>query len=132
MNDFTDTGELFAVLHKKGAAQLEEDVRDGHLSYKHIAVFVAIVRRLDFRTGMAAVTAEDIASGLGMNPAMCRSCISQLQKRMLLARGYASDKGVRYMPNPYVASCGALSRRTFFWKQFCHIVETGSASLPEA
>lgn len=132
MNDFTDTGGRFAVLHQKGAAQLEEDVRDGHLDYKHIAVFVAIARRLDFRTGMAAVTAEDIASGLGMNPAMCRGCISKLQKRMLLARGYASDRGIRYMPNPYVASCGALNRRPFLWKQFCHIVETGSASLPES
>lgn len=109
-----------------GGSQLATDLRDGVLSYKDVAVFVAVTLKLDYRTGMAAIKAADLAESIGMNPSMCRACLGRLQQRMLLARGKTRDGGIRYIPNPYVTCCGAVSRRPFLWKQFCEAIETGS------
>ena len=109
-----------------GGTQLADDLRDGLLSYKDVAVFMAVTLKLDYRTGMAAIKADDLAEFIGMNPSMCRACLGRLQKRMLLARGTARDGGIRYLPNPYVTCCGAVRRRPYLWKQFRQAIETGT------
>lgn len=116
----------------EGGDQLATALREGALSYKDIAVFVAITLKLDFRTGMAAIMPSDLAEYIGMNPSMCRACLARLQKQMLLARGRTKDGGVRYIPNPYVTCCGKVSRRPFLWKQFKQAIETGSVSLDQS
>lgn len=115
----------------EGGDQLAVALREGVLSYKDVAVFMAVTLKLDYRTGMAAIKADDLAAYIGMSPSLCRACLGRLQKQLLLARGTARDGGIRYIPNPYVTCCGKVSRRPFLWKQFCHAIETGSASLSE-
>lgn len=116
----------------EGGSQLADDLREGLLSYKDVAVFMAVTLKLDFRTGMAAIKANDLAEFIGMSPSLCRACLGRLQKRMLLARGTTKDGGIRYIPNPYVTCCGKVSRRTFLWKQFCQAIETGSVCMNES
>lgn len=115
----------------KGGDQLATALREGVLSYKDAAVYMAVTLKLDFRTGMAAIKANDLAAYIGMSPSLCRACLGRLQKQMLLARATTRDGGIRYIPNPYVTCCGKVSRRPFLWKQFKSAIETGSVSCDD-
>ena len=131
LDNRTDAGQRFSMTFMDGGSQLATDLREGALSYKDVAVFMAVTLKLDYRTGMAAIKAKDLAEFIGMNPSLCRACLGRLQQRMLLARGTTKDGGIRYIPNPYVTCCGSVSRRPFLWKLFKQAIETGSVALPD-
>ena len=91
---------------------------------RDLAVLVALLSNVNWRSGRAQITPNGLAQQLGMLDSNIRASISRLRKQLLISRVLNRGSGENYfLINPYLASVGGPSRRGHLWQQFQESLE---------
>jgi Tfp pilus assembly protein PilX len=94
-------------------------VKNKQLQPRDLAVLVAILGNVNWRSGQAQITPNGLAEQLGVQPSNCRMSVSRLRKNMLISRIVNRRSGESYyLVNPYLASVGGPKHRGHLWAQF--------------
>jgi Tfp pilus assembly protein PilX len=94
------------------------------LQPRDLAVLVALLGNVNWRSGRAQITPSGLAQQLGILDSNCRASISRLRKQLLISRVLNRGSGDNYfLINPYLASVGGPSRRGHLWQQFQESLE---------
>lgn len=94
-------------------------VKQKTLQPRDLAVLIALLGNVNWRSGRAQITPSGLAQQLGILDGNCRASISRLRKQLLISRMVDRYSGESYfLINPYLASVGGPSRRGHLWQQF--------------
>jgi Tfp pilus assembly protein PilX len=94
-------------------------VRNKELQPRDLAVLMALLGNVNWRSGRAQITPSGLALQLGILDSNCRASISRLRKQLIISRVIDRITGEAYfLINPYLAAVGGPSRRGHLWQQF--------------
>lgn len=119
-------GSPFAMVPLDPDGPLLTALRDGDLHPRDLAVLWALVARLDWRTGRAWASANDLAAAIGHEtPAHAKGSLRRLKRLGLVASGVDRKDSSRVFlcVNPLVAVAGGPNRREWQRRQFEQAVQ---------
>jgi Tfp pilus assembly protein PilX len=94
-------------------------VKSKTLQPRDLAVLIALLGNVNWRSGRAQITPNGLAQQLGILDSNCRASISRLRKQLLISRIVDRYTGESFfLINPYLASVGGPQRRGHLWQQF--------------
>ncbi len=99
-------------------------VADKRLLYRDLAVLMALMANVNWRSGKAHVTQRCLADQLQMQPSHVSTSIKRLREEGLLARALDQPTGQwHFIVNPRLASVGSPQRRGHLFQQFDEALE---------
>jgi hypothetical protein len=99
-------------------------VKAKQLQPRDLAVLLALMGNMNWRSGRAQVTPNGLADQLGVVGSNVRASISRLRKQLLISRVVDRYTGEAYfLINPYLAAVGGPQRRGHLWQQFQNSLE---------
>lgn len=111
--------EGFVMVHQRDLESAISLVATRKLELRDMAVFMALMAHMNWRSGRVPITAKALAERLGIKLPVCVSSLTRLKKEMMVARVVDRNSGDNYyLLNPYVASVGGPQRRGLLWAQF--------------
>ncbi len=97
---------------------------------RDLAVFMAVLAKVNWRSGRANVTQRALAEQMGIPETHCGTSIRRLRKELLLARVFDRESGHNYfLINPRLAWVGSAQRRGHLFQQFDEAIKI--PKLPE-
>lgn len=89
------------------------------LQPRDLAVLMAVLGNMNWRSGRAKITASGLATQMGILRSNCVTSIGRLRKELLISRVADPHTGENYyLVNPKVAAVGGPQRRGHLWAQF--------------
>jgi hypothetical protein len=86
---------------------------------RDLAVLMAVLGNVNWRSGRANVTPTGLAMQMGILSSNCIASITRLRKELLISRVRDRHTGDNYfLINPKVAAVGGPQRRGHLWAQF--------------
>lgn len=111
--------EGFVMVHQRDLESAISLVATRKLELRDMAVFMALMAHMNWRSGRVPITAKALAERLSIKLPVCVSSLTRLKREMLVARVVDRNTGDNYyLLNPYVASVGGPQRRGLLWAQF--------------
>lgn len=99
-------------------------VKQKTLQPRDLAVLIALLGNVNWRSGRAQITPSGLAQQLGILDSNCRASISRLRKQLLISRIVDRYTGESFfLINPYLAAVGGPQRRGHLWEQFKESLE---------
>ena len=119
MKSKEDGQEGFVMVHQQDLDSAISLVGARRLELRDMAVFMALMAYMNWRSGRVPITAKALAERLQIHLPTCVSSLTRLKKEMLVTRVVDRNTGENYyLLNPYVASVGSPQRRGLLWAQF--------------
>ena len=111
--------EGFVMVHQRDLESAISLVATRKLELRDMAVFMALMAHMNWRSGRVPITAKALAERLSIKLPVCVSSLTRLKREPLVARVVDRNTGDNYyLLNPYVASVGGPQRRGLLWAQF--------------
>lgn len=125
MNPRQNTSENFVMVFPEELCEKAVlAVKSKQLQPRDLAVLVALLGNVNWRSGRAQITPSGLAAQLGILDSNCRASISRLRKQLLISRVVNRVTGEAYfLINPYLAAVGGPQRRGHLWQQFTDSLE---------
>lgn len=96
-----------------------DGLKTKRLQPRDLAVLMAVLGNVNWRSGRANVTPNGLAIQMGILRSNCVTSISRLRKELLISRVVDRHTGENYyLINPRVAAVGGSQRRGHLWAQF--------------
>lgn len=96
-----------------------DGLKTKRLQPRDLAVLMAVLGNVNWRSGRAKVTPGGLALQMGILRSNCVTSISRLRKELLISRVVDPHTGENYyLINPRVAAVGGSQRRGHLWAQF--------------
>ena len=119
MKSKEDGQEGFVMVHQRDLDSAISLVGTRQLELRDMAVFMALMAYMNWRSGRVPITAKALAERLQIQLPTCVSSLTRLKKELLVTRVVDRNTGENYyLLNPYVASVGSPQRRGLLWAQF--------------
>lgn len=128
MKSRDDGNEGFVMVHQHDLDCAVSLVGRRVLELRDMAVLMALMASMNWRSGRVHVTAKGVADQLKIKLPVCVSSLTRLRKQQMISRVMDRHTGENYfLVNPYLVSVGGPKRRGHLWAQFEQSLERDAA-----